>query len=68
MLLSFVFSKAAHVDLSFKLCKMIPLEDVVCSDTITLSAVGLGTSCTLVVQEVDGDVLNLLIDQKDAEV
>ena len=67
-LYEFVFSKATDVDLSFKLCKAIPLEDVVCSDTITIDAAGLGISCTLVIQAADGDVLNLLKDQKDAEV
>ena len=59
-----MFSKATYVDLSFKLCKALPAEDILCSDTITLSEVGLDTPCTLAVQAVDGEVLTLLSNSK----
>ena len=63
-----MFSKTTDVDLPFKLCKAAPLEDVSCSDITTLSEAGLGIPCILVVQPIDGDILNILMDQKDAVV
>ena len=59
-----MFSKATDVDSSFKLCKALPAEDILCSDTITLGEVALDTPCTLAVQVVDGEVLTLLSNSK----
>jgi len=53
---------SADVDQSFKISKAIPVESVVCSNSITLEAVDLSTPCTLVVGNIDGDILDLLED------
>ena len=63
-----VFSKTTNLDQPFKLRKAAPLEDVSCSDITALSKTGLGMPCILVVQPIDGDILNILMDQKDAVV
>jgi len=63
-LYEFVFNKATDVDSSFKLRKVLPAEDILCSDTITLSETGLDTPCTLVAQAFDGEVLTLLRNPK----
>ena len=62
-LYEFVFAMGTtDVDQSFRISKAAPIEYVVCSNAVTLEAVDLSTPCTLIVENADGDVLDLFED------